>query len=167
MKRSRGFTLVELLVVVIILGILGTIVIPQFASASDAAKANTLATMLRVVRSQMSLFRLEHSIAPGYPEFDTDAAPTADALVDQMLLATNEDGQTAPLGTGGYDYGRYLKTYPTNPVNDLDTTRMLGDDADFPGAADGDTGWIYRASTMTFKANCLGVDEKGVPLYEY
>jgi len=167
MMYPKGFSLVEILVVVIILGILGAIVIPQFASASDAAKANTLATMLRVVRSQMGLFRLEHSIAPGYPEFDTGSAPTAEALVDQLTLATNEDGETASLGTAGYEYGRYLKTYPTNPVNDQATTTMLADGEGFPAAASGTTGWIYSADTMTFRANCLGADEEDVPLYEY
>ena len=37
----RGFTLVELLIVVVILGILATIVIPQFSNASQQARENT------------------------------------------------------------------------------------------------------------------------------
>jgi len=45
MKRnSRGFTLVEILIVVIILGILAAIVIPQFSSASNDARRSNVQT---------------------------------------------------------------------------------------------------------------------------
>ncbi|MHC4286068.1 MAG: type IV pilin protein [Planctomycetota bacterium] len=42
MKAEKGFTLVEILIVVVILGILAAIVIPQFTSASVDAKESLL-----------------------------------------------------------------------------------------------------------------------------
>ena len=42
-QKAKGFTLVEILIVVVILGILAAIVIPQFTNASESAKASSLA----------------------------------------------------------------------------------------------------------------------------
>ena len=59
--RRRGFTLIEILIVVIILGILAAIVIPQFSSASkDARKAN-VQTTVQTLRSQVALYKLQHN----------------------------------------------------------------------------------------------------------
>src|SRR5437762_13968021 len=56
----KGFTLVEILIVVIILGILAAIVIPQFTSASQDARKNSLSSQLQTLRSQLELYKLEH-----------------------------------------------------------------------------------------------------------
>ena len=49
-RNSKGFTLVEILIVVIILGILAAIVIPQFTNASSDARKNSLTSQLQTVR---------------------------------------------------------------------------------------------------------------------
>src|SRR5437868_4840092 len=54
-KTNRGFTLVEILIVVIILGILAAIVIPQFANASSDARLTNLRTSLANVRNQIEI----------------------------------------------------------------------------------------------------------------
>ena len=59
--NKRGFTLVEILIVVIILGILAAIVIPQFTNASKEAKQSSLVTMVQSLRSQIALFKLQHN----------------------------------------------------------------------------------------------------------
>ena len=48
----KGFTLVEILIVVVILGILATIVLPQFSNASATARENTLKDELRYLGSR-------------------------------------------------------------------------------------------------------------------
>src|SRR5271155_2740691 len=60
-RARRGFTLVEILIVVIILGILAAIVIPQFTNASNDARNNSVASTLQTVRSQLELFKIQHS----------------------------------------------------------------------------------------------------------
>ena len=64
MKAKRGFTLVEILIVVVILGILAAIVIPQFTEASTEAKVSRLASDLQTMRSQIELYKVQHSDTP-------------------------------------------------------------------------------------------------------
>ena len=60
-KSRKGFTLVEILIVVIILGILAAIVIPQFTNASTDARKNSLSSQLQTMRSQFELYKLQHN----------------------------------------------------------------------------------------------------------
>src|SRR5438045_4803945 len=63
-RSQRGFTLVEILIVVIILGILAAIVIPQFTNASTDAKKSNLTSQLQTLRSQIQLYKLQHNDTP-------------------------------------------------------------------------------------------------------
>src|SRR5260370_37423437 len=60
-SARRGFTLVEILIVVIILGILAAIVIPQFSNASTDARKASLLSQLQTLRSHIQLFKLHHN----------------------------------------------------------------------------------------------------------
>jgi general secretion pathway protein G len=57
---KKGFTLIEILIVVIILGILAAIVIPQFSNASSDAKKASLRSTVQTLRSQIALYKLQH-----------------------------------------------------------------------------------------------------------
>ena len=71
MKARSGFTLVEILIVVVILGILAAIVIPQFTSASTEAKESALMSDIQSMRSQIELYKIQHNdLLPG--EIGTD-----------------------------------------------------------------------------------------------
>lgn len=62
MKKSRsGFTLVEILIVVVILGILAAIVIPQFSDASTEARQSSLESTVQAIQSQIELYRIKDS----------------------------------------------------------------------------------------------------------
>ncbi|MEE9370683.1 MAG: prepilin-type N-terminal cleavage/methylation domain-containing protein, partial [Sedimentisphaerales bacterium] len=61
MKAESGFTLVEILIVVVILGILAAIVIPQFTDASTQAKESALASDIQMMRSQLELYKIQHN----------------------------------------------------------------------------------------------------------
>ena len=77
MKRTKkAFTLIEILIVVVLLGILAAIVIPQFSDASTDAKLSAQASDLHTLRSQVQLYRAKTggfpanlaALAPDYIE---------------------------------------------------------------------------------------------------
>ena len=65
MKSSKksGFTLVEMLIVVVIMGILAAIVVPQFSQSSDDARYSSSIQNLQTFRAQIDLFKNQHKIA--------------------------------------------------------------------------------------------------------
>ncbi len=78
--RKSGFTLVEILIVVIILGILAAIIIPQFTDASTDAKQSSLDSNLQTLQSQFELYKVQHNDV--YPWDDGSGAIDLDARFD-------------------------------------------------------------------------------------
>ena len=122
-NRKSGFTLVEILIVVIILGILAAIVIPQFTNASTSARVASLQGQLQTLRSQIQLFKLQHNDV--LPDLVTNQW-------SQMMSKTNVSGAVDTTATGLY--GPYLESTPANPLNSNSTVA---------GAAGTGVGWIY------------------------
>jgi len=136
MRAKSGFTLVEILIVVVILGILAAIVIPQFTDASTEAKTSSLCSDLQTFRSQIELYKIQHN----------DNLPGAGtATLSQALI-----GQTDVAGAVGTDYGPYLQKVPTNPFNGFNTILEAGAT---PAAPDNTTGWFFNTATGEVRPN--------------
>ena len=164
----EGFTLIEVLLVVIILGIIAAVSIPRFSNASATARANMLADDLRIMRMQISVFKAQHKgVTAGYPNGDTDAAPTAVTFIAHMTQSSNAEGQPAAPGTDGYPYGPYFSALPVNPVNGKATVEIIGDTQALPATANDSHGFIYKPFTMTLKADNSGTDERGRRFFDY
>jgi general secretion pathway protein G len=163
-RRAAGFTLVELLIVVIILGILAAIVIPQFTEATSAAREGTLKEDLRHMRTLVTAFRLQHrDTCPGYPNGDRTATPTETDFVQQMTLYSDENCTTNANKTMVFRYGPYFNQVPVNPltkksgVNVVTGATMPDPDENQP------YGWIYNPELQLIIPNNQGVDSKGTP----
>jgi general secretion pathway protein G len=134
-KNNKGFTLVEILIVVIILGILAAIVIPQFTNASTDARKNSLSSQLQTMRSQFELYKLQHN----------DKLPTA-----FLNTGTTDDwsgmvGQTDVQGnTTGTDFGPYLQQKPANPLNQFTKVSITATD---PASGVAGCGWLMNNVT--------------------
>jgi type II secretion system protein G len=85
--KRRGFTLVELLVVVIIIAILAAIAIPKFTNASLRSKESSLKGELKMLRDAVELYKNDTG---GYPLVLTDlSATTAPANVYNPVSSAN------------------------------------------------------------------------------
>jgi len=136
MRAKSGFTLVEILIVVVILGILAAIVIPQFTEASTEAKTSSLCTDLQTVRSQIELYKIQHN----------DELPGAGTATFEQAMT----GQTDISGAVGTDYGPYLQKIPTNPFNNLNTVEVEAGSTNLGG---GSHGWHFNTVTGEFHAD--------------
>ena len=168
MKIQKAFTLVEILIVVALLGILAAIVIPAFGNNMAVTKQSALAQELKILQRVILIYKAQHlEVAPGYPNGCVTCSPTEAAFVSQFTLASNSNGQTAAVGTAGYNRGPYLMRIPVNPVNNLSTVQMLGNSCDFPAHADNSHGWIYKPATGEIRPDCTGTDTNGKSYYSY
>lgn len=136
MKGKDGFTLVEILVVVVILGILAAIVIPQFKPAATEAKTSRLCSDLQVMRVQIGMYKIQHN----------DDLPGTAAGVDFVQAMINRTDETGALDAGGR-YGPYVPRIPGNPFNDLDTVEIDGT------LGGGSHAWHYNTASGDFGAD--------------
>jgi prepilin-type N-terminal cleavage/methylation domain-containing protein len=124
-RNQKGFTLIEILIVVILLGILATIIIPQVSVSSDDAKLNSVKMNLANLRSAIELYYYQHSNTfPGAKKATDGTAVGSDgdartAFIEQLTKYTNAAGVAADSGSSTYAYGPYLRSgVPTNAFND-------------------------------------------------
>lgn len=170
---QRGFTLVELLIVAIILAVLAAIVIPQFSSSAVEAKEAALDTDLAVLRSAIELYRAQHGGSfPGAKVSSgvtctvgaagSAAVNTAAALADQLTRYSNAAGATCTGADPLTTLGPYLrKGMPADPITGSAAVAMATAGIPLaPAAATG--GWSYDTVTGQIVMNSNALDSKGV-----
>ena len=157
MKAKRGFTLVEILIVVVILGILAAIVVPQFTQASTEAKTNSLCSNLQSIRSQIELYKVQHN----------DTAPALATFTEQMTetstIAGVASGSKVRNPATGEIYGPYLERVPENPFNNFATLVAAAD----PPVATDAAGWLYNAATGEIFADTTGATPGGTNYVDF
>ena len=163
-----AFTIIEMLIVVVILGILATIIIPQFSNASINAKENTLKDELRYLRTQIVVYKAQHhDTPPGYPNGDRNAAPTGADFIAQLTRPTDAFGVTASAASPVFKYGPYLSMMPHNPLNNLQAVQIIPDNQPMPAPTGITHGWIYKPLTGEIIANSSGSDASGTLYSDY
>lgn len=163
--KNKGFTLIELIIVVTILGIMAAIVIPTFQGNVATAKESASKTNLMTIRTQLELYKLQHN---GYPPGYVNGAGAPIATVQVQLIGTTAVTGQASSNTVPSDpflYGPYLKKIPQNSYNKLSTIAYA---TDFSADVDGtSSGWLYIKETGEIAMNWTGADSKGVNYYDY
>jgi prepilin-type N-terminal cleavage/methylation domain-containing protein len=168
MRKEKAFTLVEILIVVVVLGIIAGIILSMVSGSVISSRESAVAQELHMLRRYVLIYKTQHlEVSPGYLDGDTTQAPTEQAFVDQITMSSNASGQTAAVGTAGFPRGPYLMKIPVNPLNHKDTIQVLGDSANFPANADDSHGWVYKPATSEVRADCGGADDSGTLYYDY
>jgi general secretion pathway protein G len=144
-KRSSGFTLIEVLIVIVIMAVLAATIIPQFSSSTTDAKISALDFNLHTLRSQIELYKLHHLGA--VPTLTGNALP-------QLTSSTDVNGVVGAAGPN-FPYGPYVQSaMPTNP---FDGHNVVIATAVFPPTATTtDGGWLYNAASGNIAANTTG-----------
>jgi general secretion pathway protein G len=147
-NKKSGFTLVEILIVVVILGILAAIVIPQFSQASLEARESSLISNLQTIRSQIELYKIQH----------LEVLPTVANFATVMTTVTDINGAAwVDQATSGTAYGPYMRVVPDNPFSNGNTVDGVADD------------WLYTPNaangTYTFVADDGGTCPDGTTLH--
>jgi len=119
-KREEGFTLIELVIVIAIIGILMAIAIPNYMSARRTAAINATKSNLRNLATALELYMAENNLSIYPPETGTDDINT--------VLPTYLPGG-APKNPAGNLYVYSLGGTDTAPDN---TTFLIGDPDPYP-----------------------------------
>jgi general secretion pathway protein G len=162
-----AFALMELIIFVVVVGLLATVVIPQFSSDNKLARQNLLKDDLQYLRTQIAVYRAQHQdISPGYAQGCQSINPDARSFVDQMTLHSDINCNLYPKDSPAYPYGPYIKQLPVNPFNNSSDVLIVPNNQPMP-APGGPAGWIYKAQTQEVIANLAGKDESGIPYSTY
>jgi len=99
LRNDRGFTLIEIMVVVVILGILAAIVVPRLLERPDEARITKAKTDIKGLEEALGLFKLDNAFYPA---------------TEQGLSALVHKPEVGRIPTR-YPDGGYLKTVPKDP----------------------------------------------------
>ena len=90
-KNQQGFTLIEIMVVIIILGLLAALVLPKFLGSEDTAKRGVVKTQIRALESALDAYKLDNGFYP-----------TTDQGLDALIKKPEVGRVPAKWRDGGY-----------------------------------------------------------------
>ena len=150
---ARGFSLLELVIVVVIIGVIAAIAIPRMGSTAENSGNTAAAASTAELQRAIELYATEHLELS--PASDPDGSVNTDskAFVQRLLHSTDDVGNVDPAGL----YGPYLRTWPPNPVNGKRTLRIGG-----AAAGTGADGWRFDPPTRTIAPDHAAGAKMGV-----
>jgi general secretion pathway protein G len=137
-SEKRGFTGMEIFIVVVIMCIMSAVVVPQFSRASNQARLSQLMSDLQKVRAQLELYKIQHdNLLPGQA-IEGGPVDTKQFIID--MSTTGSDG-----------FGPYIEKFPKNVFNGLDTIYVSNDPENKPEILS-KFGWMLNIKTGEFRA---------------
>ncbi|HZZ71165.1 MAG TPA: type II secretion system protein [Pirellulales bacterium] len=158
-SRCAAFTLIEVLIVVMIMGIIASIIMPQMMSSALDSRDAALAHNLHILRNQIDLFKTQHNDNP--PGLNGGTPET------QLMQYTNANGDTSATPDANHPLGPYFAERSlTNPFNHASHWKLSADPAnETPDQALADAGevvgWFYNPASGQIAANAEGNGSDG------
>jgi type II secretion system protein G len=140
LSRRTGFTLIEVLIVVVIMAVLAATIIPQFSASTKDAKESAIKFNLHSLRSQIELYKMQHN----------STYPTGANDLEQLTKRSNAAGTVIPSGGTETDYpfGPYVQgTLPVNPFTNSYKVRLHTGAGAPTASGAADAGYHYKAAT--------------------
>lgn len=117
--NRKGFTLIELILVIAILGILAVSALPKFMSLSTSAETAGIDGVVGAVRSGIALYRANNMVATGgtgsYPGVLESGSCCFGAILETPVI--NANWTTADNVTYSYSHGGVTRSYNYNSTN--------------------------------------------------
>ena len=148
-RNRKAFSLVELLIIAMILGIMAMIVVPKFSSSADDTREAALGTDFSNVKRQIELYKHQHG--GRCPEIKENGDRDTAKFIARMTGKTTFEGKLDAAG----QFGPYLLEWPTNPFMEGAAASQIKFDKNPPGARDGSSGWYYAWATHRLYINSL------------
>lgn len=126
-SRPRGFTLVELAIVVLVIGILAAVAAPKMVSTASTARTNGTKQSLAVVRDALEMYKAQNGTYPSAATVTTALAPMLSGPFPTAQVGTNQNAAVA--------------TSTQSPITTVEA---------------GAFGWAYNATTGEFRVNDAG-----------
>ncbi len=105
MKREQGFTLIELIVVIAIIGVLAAVAVPAFINVVDDAQLANMEAVEGTMRSAVTMWASDQLMTVGTYQYPTAAQVTIAAMTETGSIPDWTDGPgtwtyaPAPTGT--------------------------------------------------------------------
>ena len=151
-NRPAAFSLIEVVIVVVIIGVITAIAIPRMGNASAGASDAALANSLSAMRRAIDLYRAEHGVYPTA----TPLSGNRTTIMFQLTQYTDDAGNYSPTRSATHRFGPYLRAIPALPASSRKGREKINT-SDAGGA-----GWIYDPATGDIRANTANeVDGRG------
>lgn len=146
---KKGFTLIELMIVIAIIALLAAVAVPKFTGATDAAKKSNVLANLTTLRTSIAMFQVRNGRFPVVGAVGTADFTNNNATVSTGFQAVYNGGTElpeVPAGTNVVGVANAKKNQ-MRAINQPATLSMT-----MPVNGNGAVGWWYNQATAEVRA---------------
>jgi general secretion pathway protein G len=147
-RKYTGFTLLEMMLVVVIIALIAAIAIPKFSRGAAGATDSAVAADLAVLRNAIDMYQADHN-----------AYPAAATIANQLTQFSDSSGNAQATKDATHIYGPYLRSVPALPVG-----ANKGNSGIAATAGTG-IGWLYTVASGTIGTSTTTETDSAGVLY--